>query len=97
MQGAFKFQIFLKNRFNEFNFFVKRHDSVFGFVLAKIHEHDQARTAAAVLGLVGLLMPIGILMEVYLGASPIFVLIGAASMTLSVALSGVLALRGWAA
>jgi uncharacterized membrane protein YqhA len=68
-----------------------------GFVLAKIHEHDQARTAAAVLGLVGLLMPIGILMEVYLGASPIFVLIGAASMTLSVALSGVLALRGWAA
>ncbi len=36
------------------------------------------------LALVGLLMPIGILAEVYLGAPPIFVLIGAVAMTASV-------------
>jgi hypothetical protein len=40
-------------------------------------------------------MPAGILMEVYLGAPPIFVLVGAVAMTVSVALSGALALRGW--
>lgn len=36
------------------------------------------------LALSGLLMPIGILAEVYLGAPPIFVLIGAIAMTVSV-------------
>lgn len=66
-----------------------------GFVLARVRGRDRARGVAAALGLIGLLMPTGILMEVYLGASPIFVLIGAASMTVSVALSGVLALQGW--
>jgi hypothetical protein len=50
-----------------------------------------------VIGLVGLLMPLGIWMELYLGASPIFVLIGAISMTSAVALSGALALRSWGA
>jgi hypothetical protein len=40
-------------------------------------------------------MPVGILGEVYLGLSPIFVLLGALSMTASVTLSGVLALRHW--
>jgi hypothetical protein len=34
-------------------------------------------------------MPIGILLEVYLGASPIFVLIGAISMTISVIWLGI--------
>jgi hypothetical protein len=40
-------------------------------------------------------MPAGILGEVYLGLSPIFVLLGAVSMTAAVVLSGVLALRHW--
>jgi hypothetical protein len=56
---------------------------------------DKARTAAAWLGLAGLLMPAGILGEVYLGLSPIFVLLGAVSMTASVVLTGVLTLKHW--
>ena len=69
-----------------------------GFVLARLGSaSDRARTAAAGLGLAGLLMPIGILAEVYLGLSPILVLIGAMAMTASVALSGLLALRHWGA
>lgn len=67
-----------------------------GFVLAKLSTAgDRSRTIAAILGLVGLLMPLGILGEVYLGLSPIFVLIGAVAMTASVATSGTLTLRHW--
>ena len=40
------------------------------------------------LALTGLLMPIGILAEVYFGAPPVFVLIGAIAMTASVAWLG---------
>ena len=40
-------------------------------------------------------MPAGILGEVYLGLSPIFVLLGAVSMTASVVLTGVLTLKHW--
>ena len=40
-------------------------------------------------------MPAGILGEVYLGLSPIFVLVGAVSMTASVVLTGVIALKHW--
>lgn len=56
---------------------------------------ESARRAVSALALVGLLMPTGILLEVYLGAPPIIVLIRAASMVGSVASAGVLALRGW--
>lgn len=66
-----------------------------GFVIPRLTAGEAARKTASILGLVGLLMPTGILMEIYLGAPPIFVLIGAASMIGAVALSGVLALRGW--
>lgn len=66
-----------------------------GFVIPRLVAGSAARRTAAVLGLVGLLMPVGILGEVYLGTSPIFVLVGAASMTASIAMTGVLALRGW--
>lgn len=66
-----------------------------GFVIPSLTAGQSARRAVSVLALVGLLMPVGILLEVYLGVSPIFVLIGAASMTASVAGAGVLALRGW--
>lgn len=69
-----------------------------GFVLARLSAAgDRARNAAAGLGIAGLLMPAGILGEVYLGLSPVFVLVGALSMTASVALSGVLSLRHWGA
>lgn len=68
-----------------------------GFVLAKLDAAPGGlRAAAAGLGLGGLLMPAGILAEVYLGAPPVFVLLGAVSMTAGVALSGTLALRHWA-
>lgn len=73
-----------------------------GFVLARLGgaagtagASDRARAAAAGLGLAGLVMPAGILGEVYLGLSPIFVLLGAVAMTASVVLSGVLTLRHW--
>ena len=68
-----------------------------GFVLVRLEQAgDRARTVAGTLGLVGLLMPAGILGEVYLGLSPIFVLLGAVAMTASVALTGVLSLKHWA-
>lgn len=69
-----------------------------GFVLVRLDEASaHARSTAAALGIAGLLMPAGILAEIYLGLSPIFVLLGALSMTAAVALSGVLALRHWSA
>jgi len=68
-----------------------------GFVLVRLEQaEDRPRSVAGALGLIGLLMPAGILGEVYLGLSPIFVLLGAVAMTASVALSGVLALKHWA-
>ncbi|MDP1825274.1 MAG: hypothetical protein Q8L48_18600 [Archangium sp.] len=66
------------------------------FVLVRLTSaSDRGRTAVAALGLAGLLMPAGILGEVYLGLSPLFVLIGAVAMTASVFLAGVLSLRHW--
>ncbi len=67
-----------------------------GFVLARLGTAaDGARKVTAALGLAGLLMPVGILGELYLGLSPVFVLVGAVAMTASVVLSGILALRHW--
>lgn len=67
-----------------------------GFVLAKLDGAEaRARRITAGLGLAGLLMPLGILGEVYLGLSPVFVLVGALAMTASVVLAGVLTLRHW--
>lgn len=68
------------------------------FVLARLNEaSERGRVAVAALGLAGLLMPAGILGEVYLGLPPIFVLLGAVAMTASVGLAGVLSLRHWRA
>ena len=55
-----------------------------GYLL--LHFRDKLKNVKTVswLALTGLLMPLGILAEVYLGASPIFVLIGAIAMTASV-------------
>lgn len=69
---------------------------VLGFVLARLGSApDRPRTIAGALGLLGLLMPAGILGEVYLGLPPVFVLIGALAMTASVSLAGTLVLRHW--
>jgi hypothetical protein len=67
-----------------------------GFVLARLTSASaRARTAAAALGIAGLMMPAGILGEVYLGLSPIFVMLGALAMTAAVMLLGVLSLKHW--
>ncbi len=67
-----------------------------GFVLARLTTgSDRARTVPASLVIAGLLMPAGILGEVYLGPSPVFVLLGAVAMMASVAMSGALSLRHW--
>lgn len=69
---------------------------VIGFVLARLNAASaRSRSVTAGLGLAGLLMPAGILAEIYLGLSPVFVLLGAVAMTTSVILSGVLTLRHW--
>ncbi len=62
---------------------------VIGYLL--LHFSGQLRRAKAIgwLALAGMLMPLGILAEVYLGAPPVFVLIGAASMTAAVLWLGI--------
>lgn len=60
-----------------------------GYLL--IHFRDKLKRVKAIswLALTGLLMPIGILAEVYVGAPPVFVLIGAMAMTASVIWLGI--------
>ena len=60
-----------------------------GFLLLHFKSNLKNTNAISWLGLIGLLMPTGILLEVYLGAPPIFVLIGAISMTVSVIWLGI--------
>lgn len=55
-----------------------------GYLLLHFKDKLMHTTAISWLGLTGLLMPFGILMEVYFGVPPVFVLIGAVSMTISV-------------
>lgn len=61
---------------------------VIGYLLYQIKICSRAAKATSLLALIGLLMPIGIIGEVTLGLSPIFVLVGAASMTFSMILFG---------
>ncbi len=60
-----------------------------GYLL--LHFRDKLGSVKAIswLALTGLLMPIGILSEVYFGLPPIFVLIGAIAMTASVVWLGI--------
>jgi len=62
---------------------------VIGYLL--IHFRNRLNNVKAIswLALVGLIMPLGILAEVYLGLPPIFVLIGAIAMTASVIWLGI--------
>ena len=60
-----------------------------GYLL--LHFKDKIRNSKAIswLALSGLLMPVGILAELYLGLSPLMVLIGAIAMTTSVIWMGI--------
>jgi len=66
-----------------------------GFIFLKLQGGEKPRKIAAWMGLIGLLMPLGILGEVYFNMSPIFVLVGAASMLASVVLTAWLSYRFW--
>lgn len=76
------------------------HGTLFGFLnimmgmlLYQFPVCDRGMRIISWLSLAGILMPMGILGEVVLGTSPIFVLMGATSMTLSMVLYGVALLR----
>jgi hypothetical protein len=60
-----------------------------GYLL--LHFEPQLKNANTIswLALIGLLMPVGILAEIYFGAPPLFVLIGAIAMTTSVLWLGI--------
>ncbi len=60
-----------------------------GYLLLRFRAQLSRAGAISALALTGLLMPIGILAEVYLGLPPILVLIGAIAMTASVIWLGV--------
>jgi hypothetical protein len=55
-----------------------------GYLLVQFKNKLKNVKVISWLALTGLLMPMGILAEIYLGLSPIFVLIGAVAMTTSV-------------
>jgi hypothetical protein len=55
-----------------------------GYLLLRFRDELSSVKTISWLSLIGLLMPLGILAEIYLGASPIFVLLGAIAMTASV-------------
>lgn len=62
---------------------------VIGFLLIQFRNELQNVKAISWLALIGILMPLGILAEIYLGISPILVLIGAMTMTVSVIWLGI--------
>lgn len=64
-----------------------------GYLLFRLDLTQRQKSIVSWTGVVGLLMPIGIVMELLLGVPPIFVLIGALSMTVSIFLLGVFVLK----
>ena len=69
---------------------------IIAFVLVKLTvAPERCRKVVAWTGVIGILMPFGILAEIYLGLPPILVLIGALSMTVSVGLAGVMSFKFW--
>jgi len=60
-----------------------------GYLLLHFRDKLQNVKIISWLGLIGLFMPLGILAEIYLGMSPIFVLLGAITMTTSVIWLGI--------
>ena len=66
---------------------------VIGFLLLRSAMPTKLHRTIAWLALLGMLMPVGILLEIYLHVPPIFVLIGAALIVLAVVLLGLYFLR----
>lgn len=64
-----------------------------GYLLMRLPIAHRAARWISILAIVGMMMPVGILAEVVLGAPPFFVLVGGLSMTLSVAWLGLAAAR----
>ncbi len=64
-----------------------------GYLLLHFKDNLQNVKAISWLALAGLLMPIGILTEVYFGLPPVLVLIGAIAMTASVTWLGIVFLK----
>ena len=64
-----------------------------GYLLLKLPISQVSAKWVSWLSLAGMLMPVGIVAEIVLGAPPVFVLIGAASMVLAMAWLGLAALR----
>lgn len=62
---------------------------VIGYLLLTFRDKLSHVTTISWLALIGLLMPLGILAEIYLGLPPILVLIGAIAMTVSVVWLGI--------
>lgn len=60
-----------------------------GYLLLHFSDRIKNTKAISLLALTGLLMPIGILAEVYLGLPPALVLVGAIAMTTSVVWMGI--------
>lgn len=60
-----------------------------GYLLFQLDISSSQKAFISWASLIGLLMPIGIMLELVLGASPIFVLIGAISMTMSMLMLGI--------
>jgi hypothetical protein len=60
-----------------------------GYLLLRLPLRSSTSKGVSWLALAGMLMPLGILAEVVLGAPPLFVLIGAASMVASVTWLGI--------
>ena len=66
---------------------------VMGIAISQLHVGERSRSAIAALALTGLLMPLGIVGELVLGAPPIFVLLGALAILASFSWAGVAALK----
>ena len=66
---------------------------VIGYLLLRLPFQKLTTKWISLLALAGMLMPVGILAEILLGASPIFVLVGTMSMIASVAWLGIAVAR----
>jgi len=62
---------------------------VIGYLLVHFNNRLKHIKTISLLALVGMLMPLGILAEIYFGAPPVFVLIGAMAMTTAVIWLGI--------
>ena len=70
---------------------------VMGIVIPRLHVGEGSRAGIAGLTLAGLLMPLGIVAELLLGAPPYLVLLGALSILAAFSWAGVAALKAPAA